>query len=284
LVEILDAWTLNQETYHRMTEDLNHAATAEAQVQAEHFKTEGNKSLAEKKYLEAIDMYTRAIELDPDNAVYYSNRSAAFLAQGDSRGKALKDAEKCIELRPEWWKGYSRKGAAEHALQRYDAARATYNQGLKLDPDNQSLLEAAEEAYKAGQLHSKRLREYAKEQERLRKKQEEEEEVARKKVQQEVKEAEEAASKPQVSEEDALLAEFISEVQELEEIANSIQKPVTEEEEKKEKAPVDFGTSEGQLVRLLQPHYKWINLNPFRVLMLDTDATEEDIKQHYRKV
>ncbi|KAG1699453.1 Hsp90 cochaperone [Phytophthora capsici] len=68
---------------------------------------------------------------------------------GDARGKALKDAEKCIELKPDWWKGCSRKGAAEHALQRFDAARKTYNEGLKLDPDNQSLLQAAEEAYAA---------------------------------------------------------------------------------------------------------------------------------------
>eukprot|EP00644_Phytophthora_capsici_P017244 jgi/Phyca11/536176/estExt2_fgenesh1_pg.C_PHYCAscaffold_480062 len=81
--------------------------------------------------------------------------------------------------------------------------------------------------------------------------------------------------------EDALLAEFMSEVQELEENANCIKKDV---EQNKEKPLVDFGTSDGQIERLLQPHFKWINLNPFRVLMLDIDATEEDMKQHYRKI
>ncbi|KAG1699450.1 hypothetical protein DVH05_012865 [Phytophthora capsici] len=216
-------------------------------------------------------MYTRAIELDPDNAVYYSNRSAAYLAMGDARGKALKDAEKCIELKPDWWKGYSRKGAAEHALQRFDAARKTYNEGLKLDPDNQSLLQAAEEAYAAGQEHSKRLREQAKEQERLR--QEMEQRRAEKQQEQE--------KEKEPKDEDALLAEFMSEVQELEENANCIKKDV---EQNKEKPLVDFGTSDGQIERLLQPHFKWINLNPFRVLMLDIDATEEDMKQHYRKI
>jgi len=44
------------------------------------------------------------------------------------------------------------------------------------------------------------------------------------------------------------------------------------------------GTPVGQVIRLLQPHFEWINLNPYLVLMLDIDATEEDIKQHYRKV
>lgn len=261
------------------------ALTDEAAAQAEGFKTEGNRLLAEKDFAQAVEMYSRAIELDPDNAVYFSNRSAAYLAMGDARGKALKDAEKCIELKPDWWKGYSRKGAAEHALQRFDAARATYNEGLKLDPDNASLAQAAEEAYTAGQAHSQRLRELAKEQERLRQAAEERAAEAERKRQQEL--AEQAAAKQDEPQgEDELLAAFMSEVQELKENANCIKKDGGEDgsEQKKEKPPVDFGDVDGQIARLLQPHFKWINLNPFRVLMLDTDASEEDMKQHYRKV
>ncbi|KAH7474885.1 DnaJ-like protein subfamily C member 8 [Phytophthora ramorum] len=237
-------------------------------AQAEGFKAEGNRLLAAKQPAEAVEMYTRALELDPENAVYLSNRSAAYLALGDARGKALKDAEKCIELRPDWWKGYSRKGAAQHALQRYDAARATYNEGLKLEPDNGSLLQASEDAYAAGQAHSKKLRE----QERLRAEMEQREAANR----EEQRPKEEKKDEPK--EEDALLAEFMSEVQELEENANCIKK------EEKEKPPVDFGSSDAQVERLLQPHFNWVNLNPFRVLMLEVDATEEDMKQHYRKI
>ncbi|KAF4132062.1 DnaJ domain [Phytophthora infestans] len=237
--------------------------TEEWAEQAEAFKGEGNKLLADKQFSDAVEMYTRAIKLDPENAVYYSNRSAAYLAMGDARGKALKDAEKCIELKPDWWKGYSRKGAAEHALLRFDAARATYNAGLKLEPDNTSLLQASEEAYAAGQEHSKRLKEQAKEQERVIK---------------EERERREQEKKNEPKDEEMLLAEFMSEVQELEENANCIKK------EENEKPPVDFGSSDAQIERLLQPHFKWINLNPYRVLMLDTDATEENMKQHYRKI
>lgn len=274
-----------------MSDDMSTATASEPAAyaaQAEAFKADGNRLLADKKFADAVEMYSRAIELDPDNAVYYSNRSAAYLAMGDARSKALRDAERCIELKPEWWKGYSRKGAAEHALLRFDAARATYNEGLKLDPDNASLLQAAEEAYAAGQAHSQRLREQARETERLQKEAEERaakaaEETARQKAEA----AAAAAALPK--DEDSLLAEFMSEVQELEEAANCVKKPTDDSgddgaQKKKEKAPVDFGDSDGQLARLLQPHYKWINLNPFRVLMLETDATEEDMKQHYRKV
>ena len=250
-------------------------------AQAEGFKAEGNALVAAQRYTDAVEMYTRAIELDPDNAVYYSNRSAAYLAMGDARGKALHDANKCIELKPDWWKGYSRKGAAEHALQRFDAARATFNEGLRLDPENSSLLQAAEEAYAAGQSYSERLRE----QERLRVEQDEKQRQCQAaESEQRLKEDEQEEKEAKPKDEDALLAEFMSEVQEIEESANCIKKDVDSETTEKKKKSVDFGTSDGQIERLLQPHFKWINLNPFRVLMLDVDATEEDMKQHYRKV
>lgn len=51
----------------------------------------------------------QAITIDPDNHVLYSNRSAAYL-KSDSKSKALWDAQKCVELQPEWAKGYSRLG------------------------------------------------------------------------------------------------------------------------------------------------------------------------------
>ena len=39
--------------------------------------------------------------------ILYSNRSASFLCLGDEKN-ALEDAERCVELRPEWFKGYYR--------------------------------------------------------------------------------------------------------------------------------------------------------------------------------
>lgn len=75
----------------------------------------------------------QAIELDGSNAVYFSNRSAALLSKKDSAG-ALVDAERCIALRADWPKGYARKGAALHALERLDEAEAAYNDGLQRFP------------------------------------------------------------------------------------------------------------------------------------------------------
>ena len=52
-------------------------------------------------FQEVIKLYTVAIELDPDNHVLFSNRSAAF-AKMNKFSEALRDAEKIVELNPDW--------------------------------------------------------------------------------------------------------------------------------------------------------------------------------------
>eukprot|EP01084_Bolivina_argentea_P225188 380623_1 len=44
----------------------------------EQLKGEGNKLLGQKQYQNAIDKYTQAIKYNPQNAVYFSNRAAAY--------------------------------------------------------------------------------------------------------------------------------------------------------------------------------------------------------------
>jgi len=53
----------------------------------------------------------QAINLDPKDAVLYSNRSFCHVKLGGAF-EAFRDANTCITLRPEWTKGYYRKGAA----------------------------------------------------------------------------------------------------------------------------------------------------------------------------
>ena len=50
-----------------------------------------------KHFQEAIDHYTKAIELNPTVAVYYGNRSFAHMKR-ESDGFALADANKALEL------------------------------------------------------------------------------------------------------------------------------------------------------------------------------------------
>eukprot|EP00913_Durusdinium_trenchii_P010851 g10180.t1 len=59
------------------------------------------------RYQEAYDYYSQAIRADPDSALLFSNRSGA-LAQLGRYVEALADADKCCQLRPEWYKSHVR--------------------------------------------------------------------------------------------------------------------------------------------------------------------------------
>lgn len=96
-------------------------------------KDRGNKCLSAGDFDGAIDHYSTAIKLDNTNAVFFSNRSAAYLSK-NYHDSALKDAEQAIALRPEWNKGYARKGASLHGANKYDESIAAYEEGLKVCP------------------------------------------------------------------------------------------------------------------------------------------------------
>lgn len=116
-------------------------------MSAASFKEQGNQFLQAKKYDEAIQAYTEAINLDPKDHVFFSNRSAAYLSKGDA-SSALADGQRCIELKSDWAKGYTRKGAALHALRRYDDAIEAYRAGLAIAPTDAGLQSGLAEVQK----------------------------------------------------------------------------------------------------------------------------------------
>ena len=91
------------------------------------------------EFLKAAASYTKAIKAEPENHVYYSNRSQAFLKLSKV-GKALDDAEKCIGLNPQFVKGYHRKASALHAGERTDEAVEVLLTAIELGLDNNELV------------------------------------------------------------------------------------------------------------------------------------------------
>mmetsp|Transcript_286 Transcript_286/g.579 ORF Transcript_286/g.579 Transcript_286/m.579 type:complete len:377 (+) Transcript_286:12-1142(+) len=99
---------------------------------AQSHKAAGNAFFKEKKYAEAADSYSKAIDLSPDDHVLYSNRSGAYAGM-KKFSMALADAERTIELKRVWGKGYGRKGDALFGLKKFDEAIAAYKDGLTFD-------------------------------------------------------------------------------------------------------------------------------------------------------
>ena len=108
---------------------------------AKEWKEKGNHLVQERKYQEALDCYTKAIELDKNDPILYSNRSAMYYNLNDFEN-ALLDAEEAIYLKPDYAKAYLRKGNALEKQYKYQEALDTYKIGLQKDKNNIQLLEA----------------------------------------------------------------------------------------------------------------------------------------------
>lgn len=119
------------------------AAKAAELTEAAKLKEEGNKLFKDKKFKQAVDVYTKAIFVAEgtgfeDLHILYSNRSLCQLKQ-DNIDEALSDANRCVELKPGWATGYSRRGDALQKSGDHEAAREAYLAGLKLNPMNANL-------------------------------------------------------------------------------------------------------------------------------------------------
>ncbi|KAJ8775481.1 hypothetical protein J1605_016331 [Eschrichtius robustus] len=83
-----------------------------------------------KDYENAIKFYSQAIELSPSNAIYYGNRSLAYL-RTECYGYALADATRAIEMDKRYIKGYYRRAASNMALGKFRAALRDYETKLR---------------------------------------------------------------------------------------------------------------------------------------------------------
>lgn len=110
-------------------------------------KAKGNAAFAEKDFSTAIKHFTEAISHSTHH-VFYSNRSACYASLGEYE-KALEDGSECVKLKPDWPKGYARKGLAEFFLSRYDEAAETYKKGLELAPEDLPLKEGLQKVMDA---------------------------------------------------------------------------------------------------------------------------------------
>ncbi|TNM88076.1 hypothetical protein fugu_006297 [Takifugu bimaculatus] len=77
--------------------------------EAETLKNKGNDQMKMENFSAAVEFYSKAITVNPHNAVYFCNRAAAHSKLGNYAG-AVQDCEQAISIDPNYSKAYGRMG------------------------------------------------------------------------------------------------------------------------------------------------------------------------------
>jgi len=98
-------------------------------------KNLGNALVQKQKWAEAILRYTRAIEYDDKDPLFYANRALCYLKTKEFK-LAVNDCTSSLKLDITYVKSYQRRSAAYIALEMYNEAKQDLNKVLKLEPNN----------------------------------------------------------------------------------------------------------------------------------------------------
>jgi len=121
----------------------------------------GDADGAKVKYQEAVEHYSKAIEKEPYNEKYYSNRSLMYLNL-EKLDEAELDADRVIWCKKDWFRGYTRKADVQEKKKDYIGCMTTIIRGLGKLPDDAKLKEyygkyqkymPKLESYKVSKLH-----------------------------------------------------------------------------------------------------------------------------------
>lgn len=113
----------------------NLVLTEEVKQRAEDIKNEANKYFKDGKFDKALELYTTAIETNPNVAAYYGNRSFCHIKL-ECFGSALLDANKAIQLDRKYVKGYYRRASANMALGKFKLSVRDYEAVAKACPND----------------------------------------------------------------------------------------------------------------------------------------------------
>ena len=245
------------------------------EVNRDHHKKLADNAFRSREFSEAIEQYSLALSFDPDNHVLYSNRSASYLSNNE-KSKALSDAKKCVELKPDFVKGHSRLAASLQSLQRYNEAISVFKHILSLDEGNETAKKGLEDCKMYDKLKKDQEAQFFKENQ----KEQASSGTAHTTTEVEQEDSKEVEGQNHDDDGDDLLNSFFDEVDEsVEKKVEVLEEPV---ENKIQVQVSDLGDVKSQIKRLLCPRHEWYNLNPYRVLDISHHASEDILARRYK--
>ena len=114
------------------------------QSEALRIKELGNQAYSNKQYKEAINHYTNAIKLNPQEPSFYSNRGLCYYNLGQFMD-CINDCDNAIRLNPNFTKAYKKKASALANMLKFPEAVQTMKGAVNCDKGNQALKNELEE-------------------------------------------------------------------------------------------------------------------------------------------
>jgi tetratricopeptide (TPR) repeat protein len=138
------------------------SATEQDSGSAIPFFNMGNMIKSNKgNFQDAINNYTKAIEINPDYAEAYNNRGNTYLQLG-SYDLALNDYLNAIRLKPDYTEAYYDCGNLYSSQGLYDKAITNYSKAIELEPDHFKAFNNRGFAYFKQELLDKSIEDYTK--------------------------------------------------------------------------------------------------------------------------
>jgi tetratricopeptide (TPR) repeat protein len=109
-------------------------------------RQQGLQALEDKDYTRAVDLFTRVIDEDPNNADAYVNRGVTYFCRKDY-DQAIHDFNAAIRMKPDHKGAYVGRGQAHHYQKNYKQAIADFTEAILINPKDGSALTNRSWAY-----------------------------------------------------------------------------------------------------------------------------------------
>lgn len=121
----------------------------------------GDRAWDEKRRQDAIDEYTKAIDLDPNSAAAYSRRGFMY-GDLELHEKAIEDYTATIRLMPDNSAAYNNRGTSYHKLGQYEKSIKDYTDAIRLAPNDPRVYNNRGHAYDGCGQREKAIEDYIK--------------------------------------------------------------------------------------------------------------------------
>lgn len=129
-----------KEVYQKLLECSGHdhqkRLSRAAQKRLERLRTQGDAYTKNGQFGRAIEIYTKALAIDPSDATIYRWRATAYDDSGNYE-RAIEDYTKALTIKPDYQSALSWRAMAYRHLGQSDAAVTDFTKAIALEPDDE---------------------------------------------------------------------------------------------------------------------------------------------------